>query len=201
MIPNINLLPKAEKQRSAVYKLFVPLLFIWLILSSIVVYEYVNTKNNLKQADLTITQLNLEKDALQAQIVNKRQQASDSLHQSLSFIEQLTLPTSTIIENLFEHLPDHSYLTQYEYNNGQVSVQTQFESLDVVAGYISELNASPLFSDVKVDQVTAFSLEEESDEQLDIEEKFKQVPRYDVKLILMINPAALAEETGGDNND
>lgn len=75
-----------------------------------------------------------------------------------------------------------------------MTIQTQFESLDMVASYVSKLNGSKFFTDVKVDSISTFSLEESEDNTEAV--NFKEMPRYDVNMSIVINLSSLLPAGG-----
>ncbi|MEK5322769.1 PilN domain-containing protein [Aeribacillus sp. FSL M8-0254] len=200
MIPEINLLPKSERQSSSFLIIFISFLIVWLICLSIIVYQYIHTKNEKKLADTRIENLKMDKEILETQVENQKNGQSGSLEEAVAKAEELTAPTSHLIEELLELLPNHSYLSHYEYENKQLSIQTQFESLDVAASYVAKLVSSPLFTNVRIKEIKTFTFEEASEEQAD-EEMFKEIPRYDVNIILETHSSALEDENGGEEDE
>lgn len=63
-----------------------------------------------------------------------------------------------------------------------------------------KLVSSPLFTNVRIKEIKTFTFEEASEEQVD-EEMFKEIPRYDVNIILETHSSALEDENGGEEDE
>jgi len=68
---------------------------------------------------------------------------------------------------------------------------------------LNVLNESNIFTDVKVDDISTFRIEEtdgtEGEQNSTV--VFDEMPRYDVSFSLQINMAALLNDTGGEGID
>lgn len=194
MIPDINLLPESEKETSKFKLLLLMLLSIWLLLFAWLLFTYFQTKNNHEFLQSTAKNLTIEKSALETNIANNEKEASQSLHNMIDYAESLTVPTSHLIEHLMELLPDHSYFIHYDYQNGKLTIEVHFETLNDVSQYVQNLTSSTLFHDVKVNEVDSFTLEEgESKKEVN---HFSVIPRYAAKIELMVDRYALKQMGG-----
>ena len=204
MIPDINLLPSKERHRDKTSFTILIFLIIWLILLGVIFLQYFLTKSSNESLQSRVESLQLEKAALESNVQNQEGAGQDiSLAESVEFVEKLTVPTSKIVKELMELLPQFSYLTDYDFGDGQVTIQTQFDSLDRVAEYVTVLNESNIFSDVKVDDISTFRIEETdgTEGEQNSSAVFDEMPRYDVSFSLQINMAALLSDTGGEGID
>lgn len=197
MIPEINLLPQKDRGSQRATLIFFVAILIWLILAGIIIFHYFQTKSDIEFLQSRTDTLTTQKAGLEKQ---KVESSSDvGYPEAVSYVEKLTVPTAKIIQELIDFLPkNQSYLSNYSYEGSNVKVQTQFESLDLVANYVAKLNSSELFTDVKVDTVSTFSLEENEDES--DEAKFAEMPRYDVSITVTVNLPALLS-TGGEADE
>ncbi|MED4851168.1 PilN domain-containing protein [Caldifermentibacillus hisashii] len=193
MIPEINLLP--EKDRVSQRSMFIVLAIsmIWVFLLIFMVIQYFQIKG-----DIAVFQS--KEEMLTAQKAGLEKQTEDATNEvgypeAVAYIEKYIVPTSNVIKELIHLLPnDKSYLSNYSYDGNNVTIQTQFESLDMVASYVSKLNGSKFFTDVKVDSISTFSLEESEDNAEAI--NFKEMPRYDVNMSIVINLSSLLPAGG-----
>ncbi|WP_062355439.1 PilN domain-containing protein [Bacillus kwashiorkori] len=197
MLPEINLLPKYEKENSIIQLIVLIFIILWALLLSFIVFQYFQTKSDKQVLDQRIETLTLEKSTLETKLTNQNSEEKATLADAVNYAQMLTAPTSKLVEELLALLPENSYLSSYSYGSSQLSVQTQFESLDIVATYVRSLVASPFFTDVKVNNISTFTIEEVADS----EEKYDTIPRYDVSFSLSVNRSALVLEDGGEDHE
>lgn len=198
MIPDINLLPSRDRRNNRSSSIFIILIIIWVLLLALLLFQYFQAKSDYSLLNSKVESLTLEKTALETQISNSQStHPALSLGEAVGYVEKLTAPTSKIIEELLVLLPQHSYISSYSFTDGEVSIQTQFERLDSVASYVTNLESSNLISDVKVNTISTFTLDQEQV----IEDQFDEVPRYDVSFSIVVNMPSLLVETGGEENE
>lgn len=193
MIPEINLLPEKDRvnQRSTFIVLAISMIWVFLLIFMVIQYFQI-------KGDIAVFQS--REEMLTAQKAGLEKQTEDATNEvgypeAVAYVEKYTVPTSNVIKELIHLLPnDKSYLSNYSYDGNNVTIQTQFESLDMVASYVSKLNGSKFFTDVKVDSISAFSLEESEDNTEAV--NFKEMPRYDVSMSIVINLASLLQAGG-----
>ena len=191
MQPDINLLPKYERQRSILSIIFISGFVIWLLVASLLTYQYVHTKSALKQINAQVEELTEKKANLEREAAAMQSFEQASLASAVEYAESVTFPTSRLIDNLIELLPEHSYFSNYDYNEGEVKIQSQFETMDVAAEYVAKLVASDYINEVKVEKVESFDIE--GSDQI----RFNTLPRYDVTQLLQANIQKLKEEADG----
>src|SRR5690625_1283170 len=179
-LPDVNLLPKYERQRSGGMIIFIAFIIFIFIAYILLGTYYFTTKNKMATIDTTHEQLVEEKETLETQVEQLEAEGSPSLDQMIDFVENHNIPTSSFITELDYFLPDHSYLSEYEYGSQEAKVSIHFETLDTVANYTTKLTMSDYIIDTKVDVVETFMLEEDKQD-------FDTIPRYDADFILQIN--------------
>lgn len=192
MQPDINLLPKYERQSSFISIIFISAFVIWLLITALLIYQYVSTKSSLKQVNTQVEQLTEKKTNLEQEVAAMQSVERASLASAVEYAESVTFPTSRLIDNLINSLPEHAYFSNYDYNEGEIKIQSQFETMDVAADYVAKLVASDYINDVKVEKVEAFDIEEND------QVNFNTVPRYDVTQLLQANIEKLKEEADSD---
>lgn len=192
MQPDINLLPKYERQSSFISIIFISAFVIWLLITALLIYQYVSTKSSLKQVNTQVEQLTEKKTNLEQEVAAMQSVERASLASAVEYAESVTFPTSRLIDNLINSLPEHAYFSNYDYNEGEIKIQSQFETMDVAADYVAKLVASDFINDVKIEKVEAFDIE--GSDQI----SFNTVPRYDVTQLLQANIEKLKEEADSD---
>lgn len=193
-LPDINLLPKFERE-SYTKNLIILILIALIIISYILIgFYYFYTKKQLETLNENYSNLN-EEVHLKTTELEQLQSGSSLLEQAISFVENFQIPTSIFITELDNLLPDNSYLSEYQYNNGSTNITVNFESLDKVAQYTTSLTNSNYIIDTKVDQVETFSLGESNE----VEEQFDTIPRYRTNFTLITDKQKLKGESTEDD--
>lgn len=193
-LPDINLLPKIERE-SYTKNLIILILIALIIISYILIgFYYFYTKKQLETLNENYSNLN-EEVHLKTTELEQLQSGSSLLEQAISFVENFQIPTSIFITELDNLLPDNSYLSEYQYNNGSTNITVNFESLDKVAQYTTSLTNSNYIVDTKVDQVETFSLGESNE----VEEQFDTIPRYRTNFTLITDKQKLKGESTEDD--
>lgn len=195
-LPEVNLLPKYERESSIKYLLFIIFIVLMLIFHLFIGIYYFITKSNLEAVKDEYTQLNEQLNILTAELKQLEDGGNSSLGQAVTIVEQHEIPTSNFITELDSLLPNNGYLSEYEYENGDTKVVAHFETLDTVANYTTELTTSDYITDTKVDEVETFMLkDEEADEDI---EQFDLIPRYEANFSLIVNKQQLKGESSED---
>lgn len=202
MIPEINLLPKRDtRQRTNRWLVFGGLI-IWTLLLVLIVVQHFLANQDMEMARNRLDRLELEKTVLEEQLHEMETVAGTvPLKEAVDFVEKLTIPTSLLVEELLTLLPEQSHLTGYSYSTNEIDIQAEFESLNLVAQYVTNLEGSELFTDVKVDVISTQYPEEAADETAEGSSiEFTIVPRYHVDLSLQVNMRELVERGGDDES-
>ena len=117
-----------------------------------------------------------------------------SLEESVTFVERVSYAVTPLIDEMQKLLPGYTYLRSYSFSESAVAITVDFETLSSISQYIKALEDSPYFRDAQLTNVANFELGPDA-EEVDEEEKFKEVPRYTASIILEIDQTYLA--TGG----
>lgn len=195
-LPDVNLLPKYERQSRSAYYIFITMIVIILISFILLGFYYFSTKNKVQTAEAEYEELSIEVEGLEAQVQQYESGGASSLEQAVAFAENHNIPTSAFIVELDTLLPEQSYLSEYEYGSQVAEVTSHFETLDSVAGYTTELITSDYIRDTKVDEVTTFILKDEEQEENEVD--FETTPRYEAFFTLQINKQKLKGATQKD---
>lgn len=190
---DINLLPEVREESSLQANLF--FIFVGLILLSFIVmgYLYFSTNSKLQTAETEATELSDERDTLLTQKNSLEADEGTGHEQAVAFAENYAVPTSTLITELNDLLPDDAYLSDYTYRSSEVSVTSHFETLDQVADYTTKLTNSDYLSDTRVDTISTFSLKEEETDETTT--NFDVIPRYEGDFSLTIDKQKVKEES------
>lgn len=156
------------------------------------IYTYFQTKEMLSVKEQAEEELTLEKTRLENELSTLRSSDEEGLHQAVSFLEHVSHPTYLLIDELLFFLPDHGYISDYEYHYDHVVVEAQFESIRDASIYTEKLvHDSTFLSDVEIDEVETFVIEEGDDVS-----QYETIPRYHVTFTLALDVEALREEEG-----
>lgn len=197
MLPDINLLPKYEKQNSVTYILFIIGLVIVILLFGVLLYIYFSSKSSLEDTEQNLTQLNQEKTILEERLNNANSDDdTGTLESAVEYAELHIIPTSNFIDELFEILPENGYLSNYNYGYQSVDIETQFETMSDAAAYVAELNRSESVRNIVVNEISTFELSAtgETEEEINEEELFETIPRYNVSYSIDVNQEYLKRE-------
>ncbi|MCU9614019.1 PilN domain-containing protein [Caldibacillus lycopersici] len=187
MIPNINLLPKYERKDSRIFIIVLTIAVAWLLLLLFSIYQYVLANSDIKLLQKQTESATLERAVLEKQLHMIDVEQLATIQDAITYVEGITVPTSIVIEELNQLLPNTSYLRQYSYNNGEISIQSEFASMNTIAQYITALDASEIISDAVVNTITANAGD--------------TVTSYNVSFIVRVNREELVKLDRGEDND
>ncbi|CAM3110018.1 hypothetical protein FITA111629_04030 [Filibacter tadaridae] len=185
MVAEINLLPSKNKKilSGKVYIIIVGIVFI--IIALFLTYLLLSSKQERMLVESKQNQVQAEVITLQSEVAATTSNETGSRQSAVDFTEMVSYPVSPIILEVGTYLPRHSYLRNYEFSEQTVKFQADFEDKTMIAQFISDLLTSPLFADVKVDEITSFQVGNGT--TVDELEDFDEVPRYSASFTLDIN--------------
>lgn len=190
MLPDINLLPEKERTSSFLFIIFMISTALLFLVAGLFVYTYFQTKETLSVKEQAEEELALEKTRLENELSRLRSSDEEGLQQAVSFLEHVSHPTYVMIDELLYFLPDHGYMSDYEYNYDHIVVEAQFESLREASFYTEKLvHESIYLSDVEIDEVESFVIEE-----VENVSPYETIPRYNVTFTLALDVETLREE-------
>ncbi|WP_144461920.1 PilN domain-containing protein [Siminovitchia fortis] len=203
MVPDINLLPKYKRERSLLYILFLAGLILAILFTGFLGYQYITVHNELKAANEQNKELTEQKETLQVQTAKQEPNQKEAMKEAVAYAEKYVIPTSKLIDQLMAFLPTTGYMSQYNYNEGEVVIESHFETMTDASSYMAKLNASDFIKNPIVNRLETFDLEapeanadseDEADNQAELS-IFELLPRYQVTYSFEINPAQLKKET------
>lgn len=199
MLPDINLLPKYKKERSLLYILFIIGLILAFLLTGFLIYQYITIKDELKHVTAQNTELVQKKEALELATATQEPNEAESMEEAVAYAEKYVVPTSKLIDQLMTFLPTTGYLSKYDYQQGNVAIESHFETMTDASTYMAQLDASDFIKNAKVNRIETFELEapasETENEENAIEmSPFELLPRYQVTYSFEVNSVQLKRE-------
>lgn len=194
-LPEINLLPFKERRRSSMlYKIFLITLILIVLLSAVMIFFYFKTKSDLAKAEEQTAQLETEKLTLETSLNNIKNSQKDPFVTAARFADERRLPAATLLNGLITALPENSYLSEFEYDLGEVQVVNEFETMKKASLYIEALEKIDYIRKARVENVESFTLKEEDLTDEDggsALSKYGVLPRYKVTYSFLIDEAKL----------
>lgn len=195
MIPDINLLPKIEKGATSFKLAFILVGILSILTIGLLAITYFGARSEIASAIPERDSLLLTRDTLNAELASLQTGSQGSLEESVAFVERVSYPVSPIIVETRNLLPTDTYLRSYAFSETGVQVAVDFETLNAISSYISQLEKSPYFNDVQVGTIQNFELNPTGEEVNDTQQ-FTEVPRYNVEIFLVIDQLYVA--AGGE---
>lgn len=192
MIPDINLLPKLEKERSESNVIYILLVIVALLALAFFAWQYFTARSEVIELESKETNLIDQRDQLQFELESLTVAQGGSLKESVTFVEAVSYPVSPLIDETQRLLLKNAYLREYEFDAEVVHIVVDFETLNDTAQYVSRLTKSQYFSDV---QVTSVENTEIGDAKED-ETNFYLIPRQSAQIDLIINKQFLSAGGG-----
>lgn len=203
MLPEINLLPKYERERSLLYILFLIGLISAILFTGFLAYQYITVQTGLKAANAHNKELSERKEILQVQVTNQEPNEKETMEEAVAYAEKYVVPTTKLIDQLITFLPATGYMSQYNFKDGDVVIESHFETMTDASSYMAKLDTSDFIKKAKVIRLETFELEQpEVNSETENEtgnpdelNQFEVLPRYQVTYSFEINSAQLKKET------
>lgn len=195
MIPDINLMPKIEKGEANLKVAYILVGILSLLTVGLLAWMFFSAKDEISSAAGQRDALTVTRDKLQAEVSSYQSMNQGSLEESVAFVERVSYPVTPILIETQNLLPPATYLRTYIFSETGVQVNVDFETLNAISTYVSELEKSLFFNDVQVGTISNFEVNPVDEEQKE-EAPFDEVPRYSVEINLIINPVHVA--AGGE---
>ncbi|MER2119977.1 MAG: PilN domain-containing protein [Solibacillus sp.] len=195
MIPDINLMPKIEKGETSLNFAFYLVGIVSLVTLGLLSWTFFSAKSEIASATPERDSLILTRDELSAEVTSFETMNQGSLEESVAFVERVSYPVTPVILETRNLLPSDTYLRDYVFSETGLQVTVDFETLNAISSYVSKLEKSPYFDDIQLGAIENFDLNPSNDE-LDAERQFSEVPRYSVEIMLLINQLHVAAGGG-----
>lgn len=196
--PNINLMPRVEKQKSN-FQLFYVVIGVLMILAiAAMTWLFFTARGDLNQLQTQGQALQSELTTAQAELAVMQSTTASTISESLAFVERVSYAVSPLIDEINGLLPEHTYLRNYAFTETGVQISVDFESLAVISQYVERLNNSPYFDDVQLNSLNGFEINAGTDLAAETSAiDFSQSVRYAAMITVVIDSLYLA--TGGGN--
>lgn len=196
MIPDINLIPKLEKEQNTSKWVYILLGAIALLVLSFLIWQYFSARIAIASLQPEETALIQQRDQLNASLEELTLSQQDSFDVTIEYIDLISYAVLPLINEIENLQPNFAYLRQYSFGTKSVSIVVDFETLSDVSDYVSRLENSPFFIEVQLSSVSQFDPGETTGYDTGgTEEDFNVVPRHTANLTLLIDEIYLA--TGG----
>lgn len=161
MLVDINLLPKRSKKSRFILYTILLFLVASILGSALFMIEINRLYDQLEMKDqeleMTITLRQIEEQKLA-----ELNSSSDiqQLRSMVAWVKEVPISTVSVLNHLTALLPERGYFLDYNYtDNGNISIQVQFDSLYEVSSYLHHINQSEWIENVYLNHVdtTLFS--------------------------------------------
>lgn len=195
MIPDINLIPKLEKEQSAPTLLYLILGGVAILALVFFVWQYIGATSTITTLKSEETSLQQQRDQLYANLEELNTNANQgSIEELVDYIDLISYPVLPLINEIEGLQPSNAYLREYYFGVDEITILVDFETLSDVSKYVTRLNNSDYFVDVLVNEISQYDLEALIAEEGEMT-TFNVIPRHSTNITLYIDSVYLA--TGG----
>lgn len=188
MVPEINLLPKRESQKSN-FILILAISLVLLITAILLLFiQYFSIKSEIETFTAAETYSIAEKEDLTLLVNEINMSGQGDLQTSVTFSESVSNSVSPLLIEVNKLLEKHTYLRQFEFVDQTILISVDVETMTSLAKFVDKLLVSNYFLDVKVESVTNFDLSNSSES---VEKRFEIIPRYSAIINLNIDQSYL----------
>ncbi|KGR91255.1 hypothetical protein CD30_07390 [Ureibacillus massiliensis 4400831 = CIP 108448 = CCUG 49529] len=195
MIPDINLIPKLEKQQTTPLWIYIMVGIISVLALAILSWQYFSAIGAVSSLESEKEILQQQRDQLQAKLTELNSTQQGSIEETIEYVDMISYPVLPLITEIEALQPNNAYLRQYSFGVESVTITVDFETLNDVSEYVSRLSNSPYFVDIQLSDVTQFDLSNDGTAEGTETENFNVIPRHTSNLTLFIDQIYLA--TGG----
>ncbi|MFC0522451.1 PilN domain-containing protein [Pontibacillus salicampi] len=192
MMVDINLLDEKEKRNIAPYLFLFCTIVMVLSMSLFIMTSHNHLQEEKASVEESISRIQTEQKLLQQTNSNDKQAARDDLQEKAITVEATLFPTVDLLERMVALLPKDGYFLTYAYEgSGEVTIDTQFDSMQDLAKYTNALNQEDYIDDVSVSMETQDVLETQNGGEI--------LPRYLAHYSIQMEEAKY--EKGQDTNE
>ncbi|MEY9975823.1 PilN domain-containing protein [Lysinibacillus sp. RC79] len=192
MVPEINLLPHLEKKHSTPTLIYVVFIILIGMIVGYMIFLFFQAKIDLTKLSAQEVELSSQREQLQIELVGKRNVNQGSLEQSVQFVENVSYPVTLLMDETQVLLPEQTYFRKYVFDEKNVEITADFETMSAISAYLEKLTASLYFNDIQVDTISNFDVSIGNQEEESAKNKFKEIPRYSATITLGIDFKFLA---------
>ncbi len=192
MVPEINLLPNLEKQKSAPILLYIVIIVLVSIVLAFMIIQYFQARGEVATLNAQEIELTSQQEQLQIELDGIRNMNAGSLEQSVQFVHHVSYPVTPLIDETQALLPEQTYLRNYKFGETTIDITADFETMSAISNYLDKLNVSPYFTDIQVGTIENFELSIGEQNESNSKDKYQEIPRYSVTITLAIDFIYLA---------
>lgn len=196
MVPEINLLPKMERQKSNSILIIAIALILFVTILLLFFIQYLSLKKEVDSLTVEETYVSTEKADLTEHIELTNTSNQGTLAESIIFAESVSYPVSPLLIEVDSLLAENTYLRRYDFLEQSVVVSVDFETMTAISKFVEKLLESDYFTDVKIDQISNFEAVTDLENSQVV--NFEVIPRYSATISLTIDQAYL--NAGGDRS-
>ena len=193
MIPDINLIPKLEREQTTSKLVYIILGALTLVALAFFAWQYFSANSSITALQAEQAILQLQRDQLLVKQTELTNTQTNSIDEIIEYVEIISYPVLPLIQEIETLQPNNAYLRSYSFGVDTVSISVDFETLNDVSQYISRLTNSEFFIDAQISNISQFDLGNPTGD--DTEESFNVIPRHTTSITLIIDEIYLA--TGG----
>ncbi|CAM5182860.1 Tfp pilus assembly protein PilN OS=Ureibacillus acetophenoni OX=614649 GN=SAMN05877842_10472 PE=4 SV=1 [Ureibacillus acetophenoni] len=194
MIPDINLLPKLEKQQTTSKLFYLILAAATLLALAFFAWQYFSASSSISSLQAQEANLIQHRDQLQMGLTDMTANQQTSFEDTVEYLDVISYPVLPLINEIEKLKMNNSYLRNYSFGVDTVTISMDFETLSDISKYLNRLKNSAYFVDVQISYVSQFKLGNETETE-ETEEDFNVQPRQSANITLTIDEIYLA--TGG----
>lgn len=195
MIPDINLIPKLEKQQTTPLWIYIMVGIFSVLALALLSWQYFSATGAISSLESDEEILQQQRDQLQAKLTELNSTQQGSIEETIEYVDMISYPVLPLITEIEALQPNNAYLRQYSFGVESVTITVDFETLNDVSDYVSRLSNSPYFMDIQLSDVTQFDLSNDGTAEGAETENFNVIPRHTSNLTLFIDQIYLS--TGG----
>lgn len=189
MTPDINLLPKRDRQSAGKKLLFLVTGIIFALLFIGIGTQYFIVNKNIDRLQAEKQTEEAEKIQLETKVAALQSPVVADLATSVRFVESVSYPVSPLLTELLKYIPVNTYVRSYMFTENTITFDVDFETLSTVSTYIGDLDGSAYFTDVKVESISTFHPKEDGEEEKTT--SFDEVERFANTITVTIEPSYL----------
>jgi type IV pilus assembly protein PilN len=193
MLVDINLLPRKERKNLSIILMIVVVLFFSITASILFYLQYNHVQSNIQTLQTKLEQTKAEHLELKQNLSNYvESDALKELDQIIQWAEKDKIYTVPLLKKLTMLLPERGFITEFQYDNGNITVEVQFDTTREAAYYLKALTDDEFIENVTLLNVASSPLDEAQSEQIE-----QPLPRYIATYEIVLNQEALRQKEKG----
>lgn len=204
MLAEINLLPRKDLKNQAKRLVFLVILVITIIVTSLFFLQArsLSKAEEVAENNRTKLQEQLEKKLQEDNQVSGKSKSAEMLQSAVNIAEVASKDMIPVLEELTQQLPERGYVLIFEQIDlGTINLVVQFDMNRDAAYYLTRLKESATFDEILLQKIEARSEETEGNNNLSDSESEIEIPRVEATYQIKIKTSVDGAENGGENNE